>query len=105
VIGFSTSAALGTAYGLAVSGVMVITSIAMFPISRLQWGWSRLATGLVWGTLTAINGTFLLASSLKFLEGGFVPLCIGLGIFAIMATWRWGRKASSLRIRKRRPCL
>jgi KUP system potassium uptake protein len=44
--------------------------------------------------LTTINGTFLLASSLKFLEGGFVPLSIGIAVFLIMATWQWGRKAT-----------
>ena len=73
VLTFGSSAALGAAYGLAVSGVMVITSAAMFPVSRLCWGWSTIATGLLWGSLTTINGSFFLASSLKLLEGGFVP--------------------------------
>jgi len=94
VITFGSSSALGAAYGLAVSGVMVITSLAMFPVSRLCWGWGTVATGLLWGTLTTINGSFLLASSLKFLEGGFVPLSIGIAVFLVMATWRWGRKAT-----------
>ena len=94
VITFGSSSALGAAYGLAVSGVMVITSLAMFPVSRLCWGWGTIATGLLWGTLTTINGSFLLASSLKFLEGGFVPLSIGIAVFLVMATWRWGRKAT-----------
>ena len=91
---FGSSSALGAAYGLAVSGVMLITSLAMFPVCRLCWGWGTIATGLLWGTLMAINGTILLASSLKFLEGGFVPLSIGIALFVIMATWRWGRKAT-----------
>ena len=94
VVTFGSSAALGAAYGLAVSGVMVITSLAMFPVSRLCWGWGTIATGLLWGALTTINGSFLLASSLKFLEGGFVPLSIGMAVFLVMATWRWGRKAT-----------
>ncbi len=94
VIMFGSSTALGTAYGLAVSGVMLITSLAMFPVSRLHWRWGVPATGALWGALTVINGTFLLASSLKFLEGGFVPLSIGIALFAVMATWRWGRKAT-----------
>jgi KUP system potassium uptake protein len=91
---FGSSSALGAAYGLAVSGVMLITSLAMFPVCRLCWGWGTIATGLLWGTLMAINGTILLASSLKFLDGGFVPLSIGIAVFVIMATWRWGRKAT-----------
>ncbi len=94
VITFGSSSALGAAYGLAVSGVMMITSLAMFPVSRLCWGWGAVATGALWGTLTTINGSFLVASSLKFLEGGFVPLSIGIAVFLVMATWRWGRKAT-----------
>jgi KUP system potassium uptake protein len=94
VITFGSSYALGAAYGLAVSGVMLITSLAMLPVSRLCWGWGMVATGLLWGPLTMINGSLLLANSLKFREGGFVPLSIGIALFVIMATWRWGRKAT-----------
>ena len=94
VVSFGSSSALAAAYGLAVSGVMVITSLAMFPIARSSWNWSALRTGLVWSALTAVNGSFLLASSLKFLEGGYVPLSVGLVVFLVMATWRWGRKAT-----------
>jgi len=95
VITFGSSAALGSAYGLAVSGVMTITSVAMIPVARHCWNWGSTATGLVWGPLTAINACFLIASSLKFLEGGFVPLSIGVVLYAVMMTWRWGRKATS----------
>ncbi len=94
VVTFGSSAALGAAYGLAVSGVMVITSAAMFPVSRLCWGWSTIATSLLWGSLTTISGSFFLASSLKLLDGGLVPLSIGAVVFLVMATWRWGRKAT-----------
>ncbi len=94
VLAFGSSAALAAAYGLAVSGVMVITSIAMFPIARRYWKWSATTTNLVWGALTAVNLFFLVASSLKFMEGGFVPLTVGVIVFAVMATWRWGRKAT-----------
>jgi KUP system potassium uptake protein len=102
VIAFGSSASLGAAYGLAVSGVMVITSAAMFPVSRLCWGWRTIPTGLLWGTLTAISGSFFLASSLKFLQGGFVPLSIGAAVFLVMATWRWGRKATFAAYSKKR---
>jgi KUP system potassium uptake protein len=95
VVLFGSSSALGAAYGLAVSGVMVITSVTMTAVARFYWNWGRLRIGLIWGTLTAINGAFLLASTLKFLEGGFVPLTIGVLVFMIMITWRWGRRATS----------
>ena len=50
--------------------------------------------GLVWGPLLAVNAAFLIASLLKFMEGGYVPLAIGAVLFLVMATWRWGRKAT-----------
>ncbi len=94
VLGFRSSSALAAAYGLAVAGVMLITSLAMFSIARHYWRWGAIRTGLVWGPLTVVNSAFLAASSAKFLEGGFVPLSIGAAAFLIMATWRWGRKAT-----------
>ena len=90
---FGSSFALAAAYGLAVSGVMVITSVAMISVARRQWEWRRTKIALVWGPLTALNGTFLLATSLKLFEGGYVPIAVGSVAFAAMATWRWGRKA------------
>ena len=94
VLAFGSSSALAAAYGLSVSGVMVITSIAMFPVARVHWNWNSTKSAIVWGTLTAVNSSFLLASSLKFFEGGYVPVTLGLVVFTIMATWRWGRKAT-----------
>ena len=94
VVTFGSSSALAAAYGLAVSGVMVITSLAMYPVARIYWNWSARKAGLVWGALIGVNVAFLVASSLKFLEGGFVPLSVGVLVFLVMATWRWGRKAT-----------
>jgi KUP system potassium uptake protein len=94
VVAFGSSSALASAYGLAVSGVMLITSLAMIAVARLRWNWSRTLTVLVWGPLTACNATFALASTLKILDGGYVPLTIGATVFLVMATWRWGRKAT-----------
>jgi KUP system potassium uptake protein len=93
-VGFGSSSALAAAYGLAVAGVMLITSLAMAPIALRDWNWGAARTALVWGPLTALSGAFLVASSAKFLEGGFVPLSVGLAAFLVMATWRWGRKAT-----------
>jgi KUP system potassium uptake protein len=94
VVAFGSASALASAYGLAVAGVMLITSLAMFAIARRYWQWGPGLTALVWGPLTAVNGAFLVASSTKFLEGGFVPLSVGVATFLTMATWRWGRKAT-----------
>lgn len=94
VLAFGSSSALAAAYGLAVAGVMLITSLAMSFVTRRYWRWRAIFTVLVWGPLTVINAAFLIASSMKLLEGGFVPLSIGGAAFAVMATWRWGRKAT-----------
>ncbi len=92
VLGFRSSAALGAAYGLAESGVMIITSTAMFSIARRYWNWSLAQSGGLFGAAALVDGAFLVANSLKVLEGGWVPLSIGLLVFFVMATWRWGRK-------------
>ena len=94
VLAFRSSASLAAAYGLAVSGVLVLTSVAMIPIALRYWGWSSMLAALVWGPLTALNAAFFAASSLKLLEGGYVPIAVGAAAFAMMATWRWGRKAT-----------
>ena len=94
VYSFGSSGSLASAYGLAVSGVMVVTSIAMIPVCVRYWNWSLAATGAIFGFFTLVNVTFFAASSLKFLDGGYIPLGIGLAVFAVMRTWRWGRKAT-----------
>ena len=63
-------------------------------VARRCWRWSAARAALVWGRSRAVNAAFLVASSLKFLEGGFVPLTLGVAVFLVMATWRWGRKAT-----------
>ncbi|MDE2362573.1 MAG: KUP/HAK/KT family potassium transporter [Hyphomicrobiales bacterium] len=94
VLGFRSASAMAAAYGLAVAGVMLVTSIAMFVIARRYWNWGRVATTLVWGGFSVLSALFLAGSSVKIFEGGFVPLSVGLAVFVVMATWRWGRKAT-----------
>ncbi len=81
VLAFGSSSALAAAYGVAVAGVMLITSVAMFAIARRHWEWSATRTVAVWGPLTAVNATFLIASSVKFLEGGYVREYVGIAAF------------------------
>jgi len=94
VIVFGSSSALASAYGLSVSGVMLATSLAMITVARVLWRWSRITSTTVFGLLAAIDTAFVAANSLKFIEGGYIPLCVGVVLFAIMMTWRWGRKAT-----------
>ncbi len=94
VFTFGNSGSLASAYGLAVSGVMVVTSIAMIPVGKRYWSWSLPGSSVLFGFFTLVNLMFFAASSLKFLDGGYIPLGIGLAVFAMMRTWRWGRKAT-----------
>ncbi len=92
VVSFGSSAALGAAYGLAESGVMLITSTAMFSVARRYWHWSIARSAALFGAVAVVDAAFLSANSLKVMEGGWVPLTIGITVFLVMSTWRWGRK-------------
>lgn len=92
VLGFRSTGALGAAYGIAVTGAMLISTI-LFGIlarTRWQWGWARLA-GLI-GLFLVVDLSFLSANLLKVREGGWVPLAVAFVIFTLMTTWSSGRK-------------
>ena len=92
VVFFGSSEALGSAYGLAESGVMLTTSGAMYFVARRYWGWSVLSSAAVFGSLALIDGVFLGANTFKLMEGGYIPLLVGFAVFVVMLTWKWGRK-------------
>ncbi len=94
VVSFRSSTNLAAAYGLSVSGVMLTTSIAMTAVARLYWHWRWPVTLLVFAPLAFVDASFLTANSLKFLDGGYIPLSLGVLLFVVMTTWRWGRKAT-----------
>lgn len=88
---FRSSGNLAAAYGLAVSGVMISTTIAMFQIAHQKWKWTTRRTVIVFGMFLIIDLTLLTATSLKFLTGGYIPVAIGVSLFSIVLTWNWGR--------------
>lgn len=92
VLFFGSATNLAAAYGFAVSGVMLVTSIAMYAVSRHEWGWSRLLALSTFGLFAVIDSGFVIANSVKFMKGGYIPLLLGCVIFSIILTWRWGRK-------------
>jgi len=102
VLGFESSRSLAAAYGLSVAGDMVITSVAMLLIAHFVWDWGPLKNGIIWGGLALLNSIFLVACSAKFLDGGYVPISIGIALFAVMITWQWGRKATSAAYSRKR---
>lgn len=91
VLAFESSSNLASAYGLAVSGVMVITSLAMIEVANRKWHWNPIFTLVLFIPLTLVDFSFLTANSLKFLAGGFVPVTIAVFLFILMRSWRWGQ--------------
>ena len=91
VVSFRSSDALASAYGIAVTGTFLCTCVLAAVVFRRQFGWSRAAALGVWGTFFLIDGVFCLANVLKLLQGGWVPLALGLGLVAAMTSWKQGR--------------
>jgi KUP system potassium uptake protein len=102
---FKTSSALAHAYGLAVTGTMVVTTSLAFIVVTRKWRWPIWAAIAVIGPMLAIDTVFLGANALKLLSGGFVPLLIGAGLFFVMATWSRGSDLIRRRIEKDTPLL
>ena len=90
VLGFQNSSALAAAYGIAVTGTMAITSFIFYFVAR-GWGWNRYLIGAACIGFLLIDLSYFSANTLKFVEGGYVPVVIALFIFSLMKTWQWGR--------------
>ena len=92
VVGFQSSSALAAAYGIAVTATMLITTILTFFIVRFAWKLPlALALGAT-GVFLVFDAVLVASCSLKFLDGGWFPLALGLAIFTVMATWKRGRE-------------
>lgn len=101
VLTFKTSSNLAAAYGIAVTGTMVITTILAFEVARMQWGWSTLASGVVFGSFLVMDFAFFAANATKISHGGWVPLVIGAVIYLLMTTWQLGRRLLYSRLKER----
>ena len=93
VLTFRESVKLAAAYGLAVTGTMVVTSILYYLVIRHTWGWSRWASLGTLGLFLALDVPFLVANAFKFFDGGYVPMLIGAALIAAMLIWSHGRTA------------
>jgi KUP system potassium uptake protein len=92
VIGFKSSSALGAAYGIAVTGTMVITTLLFAVIARTQWNWPVWRVAALTAFFFIVDFAFLGANALKIRDGGWVPLALGLAIAILMLTWKRGRE-------------
>ncbi|MBI2256639.1 MAG: potassium transporter Kup [Proteobacteria bacterium] len=91
VIGFKSSSGLANAYGIAVTGTMIIDTIIAFFVFRALWKWSPARSILICGFILLVEASLLSASMLKVLDGGWFPLLIGAIIIFILSTWMDGR--------------
>ncbi|MDA8093896.1 MAG: potassium transporter Kup [Betaproteobacteria bacterium] len=99
VIGFGSSDALANAYGMAVTGTMVVTTLLAVIVVRHLWGWSWLRSGAVIAFFLTIDVAYFSANAVKFFQGGWFPVAIGLGVFILMTTWHRGRELLFERLR------
>jgi len=91
VLSFKSSGNLAAAYGIAVTGDMVITTLLAGIVFHHLWGWSKLRTGMLVALFLVVDVAFFSANVLKIPDGGWVPLVIGIFIFTLMLTWKTGR--------------
>nr|WP_237050288.1 potassium transporter Kup [Microvirga ossetica] len=92
VVMFETSSALAAAYGIAVTGDMVITTCLLFVVAWKFWRWSPVVTALVLAPFFVIELIFLGANALKIPQGGWFPLMTGAVLFTLMWVWRKGSR-------------
>ncbi|HEX2828377.1 MAG TPA: potassium transporter Kup [Burkholderiales bacterium] len=99
VVGFGSSTSLASAYGVAVTGTMLVTTILTFFVIRYRWHYSLLVSVLATMFFIAIDSAFFTSSLLKIGEGGWFPLTLGTLMLLVMLTWRRGRHLVSEKLR------
>src|SRR6266850_6220265 len=89
---FRSSSALASAYGISVTGTMVVTGLMGFVVIWKVWKWSPIAAAALIAPFLFLDLTFLAANLLKVFEGGWVPLALGGIVMLLMYTWRRGSR-------------
>ncbi|MBW8784341.1 MAG: potassium transporter Kup [Novosphingobium sp.] len=91
-LGFRSSSAMASAYGIAVTGTMVVTTCLAFMVTRRRWHWSLPVSIAVIAPFLIVDLVFFGANILRVVEGGWVPLLIGAGMLGVIWTWMRGRR-------------
>jgi len=91
VLGFQHSSRLAAAYGIAVTGTMLITTLVFFFIIVHAWRWPLWKALAVTLLFLAIDVPYFVANLIKFVQGGWVPVVVAIGVFACFTTWKRGR--------------
>ena len=99
VVMFKSSSNLASAYGIAVTLDMTITTVMTFYVIRYGWGYPLALCVAATGFFFVIDVLFFASNLLKLLHGGWFPLVIGIGMFTLMLTWMQGRKLLAAKLR------
>jgi KUP system potassium uptake protein len=92
VVGFGSSTALGSAYGVAVTGTFVLNTILFLAVAHLLWRTRRALVAVGAVVFLTFEVAFFASTLTKILHGGWVPLVIAAAVFIVMVTWRRGRE-------------
>ncbi|WP_082044113.1 potassium transporter Kup [Aeromonas sp. L_1B5_3] len=92
ILWFQTSSNLAAAYGIAVTGTMVLTTLLLMVVAATRWKWPRWLIALVCAPLLLVDATFFAANSTKLLAGGWLPILFALLAILVMTTWKRGRE-------------
>jgi len=92
MLSFRTAEKLATAYGVSVTGALVIDTVLMLVVARVLWRWQPWKLALAAVAFGGVEVTFLSANLSKVLHGGWLPLLIAIIVFTVMTTWRRGRE-------------
>ena len=99
VVGFGSSTRLAGAYGVAVTGTMLVDTLLTFFVIRYAWNYPLWLCVFATGFFFVIDAAFFSATLLKIADGGWFPLAIGATVFVVMSTWRRGRETLFERLR------
>jgi KUP system potassium uptake protein len=92
ILTFRSSQRLATAYGVSVTGALVVDTVLLLIVARVLWRWKPWQLVLAAVAFGGVELTFLSANLSKVLHGGWLPLLIALVVFTVMTTWRRGRE-------------
>jgi KUP system potassium uptake protein len=98
VLGFGSSSRLAGAYGVAVAGEMVLTTLLLYLLMREGWHWSLPRALALCGVFLVVDVVFFAANALKIPHGGWAPLAIAFMLYLLMTTWKRGREILSKRM-------
>jgi KUP system potassium uptake protein len=91
VVGFGSSDALSGAYGAAVVGTMLVTTVLGAFVAATQWDWPKWVVATLFGLMMLVDSVFFAGNLTKVPTGGWIPLTLGAALFMLFLTWRNGR--------------